>query len=373
MKTYFATPKRADETELAIDIKSINDNSIVTNLLSSVSGVLAILNEFRQVVVINDSFLKMLGIDDPGKVLGLRPGEILNCIHSHSEPGGCGTTKFCSTCGAAIAIVSCIDDNKPAERICALRANESDKIADIVLLIRSNNIFIDNKKFVLLFIQDITIQHQRDALERIFFHDINNMLCGLVGCSELLANEFSESQLADKIKQVSLRLAQEVKIQSSLLHNLQDSYQLLRHAVTPLQVMEELKSFYTNHPATKNKFIYFLDSDSNLIIKTDLCLLLRILCNMITNALEASDLNSCVKVWSEEDSDYLTFCVWNDKAIDNKIARRIFQRNFSTKNETGRGIGTYSMKLFGETFLGGKVEFLTSKSDGTTFKISLKI
>ncbi len=65
----------------------------------------------------------MLGIDDLAKALGLRPGEALQCIHADDEPSGCGTTKFCSTCGAAIAIVSSLKHNKSVERICALSSN----------------------------------------------------------------------------------------------------------------------------------------------------------------------------------------------------------------------------------------------------------
>ncbi len=52
------------------------------------------------------------------------------------------------------------------------------------------------------------------------------------------------------------------------------------------------------------------------------------------------------------------------------VADRIFQRNFSTKEQIGRGIGAYSMKLFGEKILGGKVGFTTSMEKGTIFKLS---
>ena len=47
---------------------------------------------------------------------------------------------------------------------------------------------------------------------------------------------------------------------------------------------------------------------------------------------------------------------------------RIFQRSFSTKGSPGRGLGTYAMKLFGESVLGGQVDFETG-AEGTTFWI----
>lgn len=75
-----------------------------------------------------------------------------------------------------------------------------------------------------------------------------------------------------------------------------------------------------------------------------------------------------MKVWSDLKNEVLTFHIWNSKMIDEQIALRIFQRNFSTKEETGRGIGAYAMKLLGEKVLGGQVSFTTS-TDGTIFRL----
>ncbi|MDR3555950.1 MAG: ATP-binding protein [Syntrophobacteraceae bacterium] len=43
------------------------------------------------------------------------------------------------------------------------------------------------------------------------------------------------------------------------------------------------------------------------------------------------------------------------------------------KSGPGRGLGAYSMKLFGEDILGGKVGFTSSEVDGTVFRFSLDI
>jgi signal transduction histidine kinase len=371
MDTYFASPERTDKKYLAAEIETVNNNPVMTGLLHSISGLLAVLDENRQVIAVNNSFLKFLGIEDSAGALGLRPGEALQCIHSHEKPAGCGTTKYCSTCGAAIAIVSSLGHDKPVERFCSLTAMRNDATIDIALLVRSHPITIDQKRFLLLFLQDITVQQQRSALERTFFHDINNMLVGLVGISEQLSLGNSNSKLARNLFEVSLRLRKEVEMQKCLLDSEHLSYQPTMFDISPMQVMDELKSFFANHPATVNKKLSFSASLPTVSIKTDLSLLLRVLCNMITNALEATDENGTVKIWAEQGRNLLSFCVWNDKVIKDDIALRIFQRNFSTKEGSGRGIGTYSMKLFGETILGGKVAFTTSPKDGTTFKISL--
>ena len=156
MDTYFAPAERAGEKELAAEIKKVNKNPVMSGLLHSISGLLAVLDEHRQIIAINDLFLKNLGIEDPAEALGLRPGEALQCVHAHEKPAGCGTTRFCSTCGAAIAIVASLSQDKPVERICALGANRGGRTVDIALLVKSQPIKIDEKRFLLLFLQDIT-------------------------------------------------------------------------------------------------------------------------------------------------------------------------------------------------------------------------
>jgi len=48
------------------------------------------------------------------------------------------------------------------------------------------------------------------------------------------------------------------------------------------------------------------------------------------------------------------------------VRLQIFQKSFSTKG-AGRGLGTYSMRLFSERYLKGAVTFRSTKSEGTRF------
>lgn len=369
MDTYFAPPERASDNELKDEIDIVSKNPVMSGLLHSISGLLAVLDEHRQVVALNDSLMEMLGLDDATKALGLRQGEVLQCIHANDEPAGCGTTKFCSTCGAAIAIVSSLEQNIPVEKICALSANRAGQEIEVALLVRSHPIIIDKKRFLLLFLQDITKQQQRAALERTFFHDINNLLSMLLGASELLVLK-EPSELAQTVHQASVRLHKEVAIQRCLSQSENCTYLPMRHEIKTKEIVAELQSFFGNHPAALKKTIDFQNNYPNMSISTDICLLSRVLCNMIINALEATGKNGVVKIWLEHKSNLLSFSVWNGQEIPPEIVNRIFQRNFSTKEQAGRGIGTFSMKLFGEKILGGKITFTTSKENGTTFQFT---
>jgi sensor histidine kinase regulating citrate/malate metabolism len=55
-----------------------------------------------------------------------------------------------------------------------------------------------------------------------------------------------------------------------------------------------------------------------------------------------------------------------------EVQLQLFQRSFSTKGNN-RGLGTYSMKLLGEQYLNGRVDFESSTQTGTTFSVELDL
>ena len=372
MKTFFAPPQKADQEELDAEIEFVTRNPVISGLLCSVSGLLAVLDEHRQIVALNDELMRALGLEDSAQALGLRPGEALQCIHAEGAPAGCGTTKACSVCGAVVAIMTSLEKDKPIERTCTLSSNKGGSIVDTVLLVRSLPVRIEDRKLVLLFLQDITLQQQKNSLERTFFHDINNMLGILSSASELLMRDHP-SILSQTVHQTTQRLIKEVAIQRYLLQNESFDYRPMRDRYTTSHILDELRSSLARHSALRERHINFPDEYPDLTISTDLALLLRVLNNMLINALEATPPQTGVKLWMEQDEEDLIFYVWNAQKIPDDIATRIFQLNFSTKAKTGRGIGTYSMKLLGEKVLGGQVSFTTSADEGTIFTLKVPL
>lgn len=373
MDTYFASPERAHGGELAQDVSTATQNPIIDALLRAVGGLLAVLNEHRQILAINNSLLEMLGIPDAGSVLGLRPEEAIKCIHSSDMPGGCGTGKLCATCGAAIAIVSSLRDDKPAERDCVATVEKDGKLVDLYLRVRACPVPMDAHQYVLLFLHDATAHQLRAGLERAFFHDIAGIINGLVIATHLLGrdNTGASQEMIAHIKRMSSRLAKEVEIQRSLTRGEPDAYRLSAEDISVQELVDELRDTLHHHPAAQGKSLSISQAVPDLHLNTDRSLILRILLNMLTNAFEATDEGGEIRFWAEDSTDAVDFCVWTREAIPDSVALRIFQRNFSTKPEPGRGVGTYSMKLLGEHCLGGNVDFSTSDSEGTVFRLSL--
>lgn len=373
MDTYFAPAERADEFTLLQEVELASENPIIDGLMNAVGGLVAILNEQRQIIALNETLLKMLGIGEASDVLGLRPGEAVGCIHAHDLPGGCGTSEYCATCGAAIAIVTSLAQNKTTEQTCALTVNRDGRPEDIYLRVRATPITFESKNLLLLFLQDITRQQQWANLEQTFYHDISNLVTALAGTSELLTYDDwnDKKELNQTVYQLSQRLLKEIEIQKALTHAELAHYRPTLTRVSVAQIINELQNVYSNHPVAENKYLNLPPEIPNLSFTTDFYMLMHVLDNMLKNAFESTPEGDEVKLRVEPGKNKITFLVRNPQQIPTDIAKRIFQRNFSTKEGMGRGLGTYSMKLFGEQFLGGTVDFTTSETGGTEFRFCL--
>lgn len=368
--TFFAPAERAEPGDLEEQIRFVGESPLVSGLLNTVCGLLAVLNGSRQIVSLNDSFMKLLGIDDPASVLGSRPGEALHCVHCNDEPGGCGTTRFCSTCGAALAIVAALGETGPAERLCALTTTQNGKEADFAFLVKARPIRIREELFVMIFLQDVSFSQRMAALERTFFHDVNNMLTLLLQAGELLEAEHP-SYLASIMRNTAFRLAREVDIQRCISAENRSEYTPVKEPVVLKEFLDEIELFFREHPAVAGKTLVFEKPLPTHSVFTDPSLLSRILMNMIINALEASGKGDTVTVSGVHHRGKTSFSVHNPSVIPPDVADRVFQRNFSTKNDPGRGFGTWSMKLFGEKILQGSVGFTSTPGVGTVFTLTL--
>ncbi|MGM0417505.1 MAG: sensor histidine kinase [Thermodesulfobacteriota bacterium] len=374
MSNYFPPPERTPGNQLESEINLIEESEIIKGLLFSLNGMIAVLDKNWHILTVNNNFFKIAGITDINEAIGLRPGEALKCIYSEKGYQGCGTSEYCSTCGAAAAISSVLSSNNlTAEKYCALTADQNGKPVNFILSVKARTINISDNLFILLFLQDVSAEQEKAALEKVFYHDLNNTLSALLGTSELLLMQNSDSKIINNLYNSSLKLKKEIEMHKSLLSDSFNFYSPSHDKVNSEEVIEDLKMMFLNHPESKDKTIRFYNNPPGTYFSSDLHLLLRVLGNMVVNALEATDYENEVKIWAELKNNTISFCTWNSEVIPEKISKRIFQRNFSTKKGWGRGLGTYSMKFFGEKMLKGRVDFRSYQNEGTIFSISLPL
>ncbi len=369
--TFFAPAARARPDELEAAVRAVTASPVVSALLRLAGGMAAVLDEHRQILAVNDGLLAELDGGRVQDVVGLRPGEALACVHAHDHPGGCGTGRFCVTCGAAIAIVATLSSSAPAERECLLTL-ERDGLRAVELKVRAASFAVDGRRLVLLLLQDIRGEKRRQALERVFFHDVMNTLQGQLGCVlRLRLADGPEPGVVDTLHSLTLALVEEIRSQQLLSLLEGGEYRPAREALSVADALADLEATFASHPAAAGRSLIVLGPEPDVELETDPPLVLRVLVNMVRNALEASPPGGSVRVWCEVSANAVRFRVWNLGSIPADVAPRLFQRYFTTKPESGRGLGTFSMRLLGEQHLGGKVTYTTSAAEGTTFELAL--
>lgn len=365
---------RSADEGLRRQIRIANSSPVVDALRRLAGGLLAVLNEQRQILAVNDSLLRAFGLEDQADALGLRLGDVVVCTHADKGPGGCGTSRYCASCGSAIAVAASLEDGRPTERQCALTVTRDGKEIDYYFDVRAESLKIDGEQFILLFLLDITLQQQRAALERIFFHDIGSIIGALrLNCHLLDSqrDEMSAGALATRLASLTTRLAREVEIQRAMAGEGHGLYQLAIQEVTVEEVIQNLWDTFVHYPSAQGKSLILPAEVPEYRFDTDISLLLRVLTNMLVNAFEATAEEGEVELGVDRSPEQVTFWIWNKGVIPDDVALHIFQRNFTTKQGDGRGLGTYMVKLFGEEYLRGKASFASSETKGTVFRISL--
>jgi signal transduction histidine kinase len=372
-KSYFAPAEKSDADTLRAELEAISSHPLVTALLGAVSGLLAVLNDKRQVLTVNPSLLAKLGLHSALDAFGLRPGEALHCVHADENPSGCGTAKACMSCGAAIAIMSSLETDGSQQRSCILKAGGNR--GDFYFNIKVTPLWIDERRFLLFFIEDITEIQNKSFLERAFFHDLNNMLAGISGTVEIMRYQkraTPETRL-DSLMGMLGRLGEEVEIQRALLAGNASSYRPAKEWIDVGALFSALRQLYLDHPAAYGKSLVIEEGSPGTRILSNEPLLCRILGNLLTNAFEASDAGESVMLRVGPEAGGLVISVWNPQSIPEEYQPRIFQKFYSSKGQSGRGIGGYAAKLLAEDVLGGKLDFVSDACSGTTFRLFLSI
>ena len=160
------------------------------------------------------------------------------------------------------------------------------------------------------------------------------------------------------------KLIDEIKAQRDLTSAENNEMKVIPSAIDSLK--------FLNEQFEENLKIRIDPNAAQITLISDPIILGRVLGNMIKNALEASQKDKTVTVGCNQQTDQVEFWVQNSTFMQRHVQLQMFKRSFSTKSPN-RGLGTYSMKLLGEKFLHGKVDFISSLEEGTIFRLRLPL
>ncbi len=366
---FFAPSNRLSREDVARQVSELDDSGLLTPIFESMPYMVMILNRQRQIIYGNKVLREYGASHGHSDFLGLRPGEFLGCQRESRAPFGCGTGEACRNCGAVNAILAGLS-GQDACLECHIGQVENEALD---LRIFASPFRWRTHEHVLVIATDISDQKRRQILERIFFHDILNTAGGIQGLAELMVSDAEmSSELSPDLLSNAQKLVQEIQNQKLLLAAENHDLDCTLTPLSSLVQMESVATSYRHHEVGHAKSVV-IDSDSkNCTLLSDEAILQRVLGNLLKNALEATDDGGKVKLGTETKEGDVIFWCWNAGHIPRSSQLQIFQRSFTTKG-IGHGLGTYSVKLLTERYLGGRVSFKSSQELGTQFEIRLPL
>ncbi|MFX0142916.1 MAG: ATP-binding protein [Candidatus Hodarchaeota archaeon] len=374
LETHFAPAKRKSLEEIREEAKEFF-KTYFEEILNSIPNITLIVNEERQVVFLNKTVINLFGIKNIEEAIGSRPGEIIKCIHSQDYIHGCGTGQNCRYCGAVNAVLQSLETNERIISESRITSNFHGNLISFDLNVTAQPFSLKGKKFVMVFLSDISNQKRQELLEMTFLHDLLNILTVITGFIEIFPLEglnAKQKEYFGQIRNSVQVLVEEFLAQRDLKAAEKNELMLNFKNQNSLGILIKTIELIKNHNVANEKEIELDSNSTSVIIKTDARLLSRILLNLLKNALEASVPGESVRIGCNISNQTIIFWVKNSTVLTESVKSQMFQRSFSTKGP-GRGIGTYSVKLLTERYLGGKVSFQSSKEEGTIFYVHLPI
>lgn len=343
---------------------------LARTVLDAVDGFAVILNAERQILTGNAQFLAAMAQESKDLCRGSRLGEAMACVHMTEGPDGCGTSRACTRCGMLASLISSRGEGQAATGEWLASVRRGGRLEAREFRVRSMPLAVGGHGLTLMTFQDTSAEKRRDALERVFIHDLMQSLKGLQSWSEMLQGAGADPlQVAERVIEMADHLRSEVESQHRLLQAECGDVVSVAQEASAGQVLDDLER--SLGPEATLRLLRMPSGLEELPLRTDLVALGRVLSNMAQNAFEAMPLGGQACVWFELREGRPTYVVQNPGCMPPEVADCVFHRSFSTKSDRGRGLGTYGMKVLGETVLGGKVGFTSSWEAGTQFFIEL--
>jgi signal transduction histidine kinase len=391
LPTAFAPAERASIDEVARQHRKLEGLPFVCAFLDAMPNMAVVLNSDRQIVLMNRAFRDFLSTGDPdsaasdqrrevfealvNSALGKRPGEAVGCIHSKETDGGCGTTKFCRNCGAARAIVNSQKWRGLDVQECRLTVGNADRVEiSVDFRVWAQSLDVEGEWFTVFSLIDISHEKRREALERIFFHDVMNTASGVQGLSDLMAQgQLPDDGIRDAagiMSQSAEQLVEEIEAQRALSAAESGDLEVAPRVLRSMELIRRVLNVLRTASVSKGRELHVDSATQPFEFTSDAVLLRRVLVNLVKNALEAVPAGGIVTVGARREPDAVVFTVHNATVMPADVQLQVFQRSYSTKG-AGRGLGTYSIRLLTRHYLAGQVSFVSNDAEGTVFTVRL--
>ena len=335
-------------------------------ILDSWPYLAVVLNEQLQIVFFNRVLYGLTRRLDEKQLLGVRLGEVLHCEFAE-DTADCGSNEACHACGAFLAL-GAAREGAYGTRECRFTQTVEGRTEWLDLSITVSPAFINHERFLVCAVRDISQEKRKAVLERIFFHDVMNSATGVQLLASMLQTmvEGDASIFAAQISACANQLVEEIQSQQQLMAAEKEELAVNPVKVSTQALIRSTVERFRLHPLAAGRRIVIDGESDDIAIYTDDSLLRRVLDNMMKNALEGAGEGEVVRIGCRDAGQDVELWVQNPGLMDELVQLQVFQRSYSTKG-SGRGLGTYSMRLLSERYLKGVVTFRSTPGEGTTF------
>ncbi|MCA1743278.1 MAG: PAS domain-containing sensor histidine kinase [Desulfovibrionales bacterium] len=234
--------------------------------------------------------------------------------------------------------------------------------------------------------RDITekkkVEELREDVERIVRHDLKTPLNGIIGLSEILADDVTlgaeQKEFAQLINDSGHRMLHMINQSLDLFKMEEGTYKLNSEKFDLLQAVETLKKETQKVRSAKNIDLeVLLDSkkineDEQVMVFWEERHIQSMLSNLISNAIEASPSDSYVSLNIMDDNGVLTMDIHNQGEIPEEIRDSFFERYVTSGKTHGTGLGTFSARLVARGHK-GDITFNTSAKEGTHVVVTIPV
>jgi len=210
--------ERASPAKLEAEVRTVSQSPIVSALLEPWTQVCWCSTGSGRVLATNRA--PFTGEPAPRTTLDwAAPRRVLRCPRAAEQPQGCGAGEHCLACGTFQAVTQSQAGGRTVEQECLLTSGEGENATSLELNVRATQVDIDGKDYTVVSLRDISHEKRRQALERVFFHDILNTLSALSNWTHLL-NQASGERLdraRERVSRLVGQLEREIQLQRTLL------------------------------------------------------------------------------------------------------------------------------------------------------------
>ena len=371
--TYFDTPDRSSEQELAALREILESHPAAMALLEGYPSAAILLSKNREIAAFNGAASRLFGWSGARNPTGMRIGEAVGCIHADEMPAGCGTSKCCKDCGLAQAIRFTRERRGHALTECRITTRQDGESVPVDIRAFTSTVDV-GERLTFAAVEDLAVEKDRAALARLFFDEVGATATEVAGLARLIS-ESSDPEVVNRLRLTAARSIRQLGDAIAAARELVAAENgELAVALAPTSanaILDRLVDRFRASCSTQDAPFDVERLSPDAPMESDPEHAARALETFVQHALDGSAQGERVTVSAESSREGVVFRVSHPRGMPRDLQRQLFDRSFTPKRTDARGMGAYGARLIVEAYLGGDVAFTSREGFGTIFSVRL--